>query len=127
VDARRAPQRIVAAHLRISFRVSGQTGGRPGWPRRTFQVQNTRNPLRCQSITVSGLTMTRADRQPIQNRDIPRNPHRDKRYQKNLIRSGQLGSLHRALQDVELMAKSGHLHLKSSSAKAISHGCQNGP
>ena len=82
---------ILAAHLRISFRVSGQTGGRPGWPRRTFQVQNTRNPLRCQSITVSGLTMTRADRQPIQNRDIPRNQHRDKRDQKNRSAAVSLG------------------------------------
>jgi hypothetical protein len=54
---------------RISFRASWQTGGRPGWPRRTFQVQNSRNPLRCQWITVSGFTITRADRQPVQNRD----------------------------------------------------------
>ena len=46
-----------------------ETGGRPGWPRRTFQVQTNRNPLQCQAITVSGFTMTRADRQPAQNRD----------------------------------------------------------
>src|SRR5215470_5969911 len=40
--------------LRISCRISLDTGGRPGWPRRTFQVQNNRNPLRCQPMTVSG-------------------------------------------------------------------------
>jgi hypothetical protein len=39
-----------------------EAGGRPGWPRRTFQVHNSRNPLRCQSITVSGFTMTEAGR-----------------------------------------------------------------
>jgi len=69
--------------LRISFRVSWQTGGRPGWPRRTFQVQNNRNPLRCQSMTVSGFTMTREDRQPVQNRD--------KRDQKNRSEAVSLG------------------------------------
>jgi hypothetical protein len=69
---------------RISFRVSRQTGGRPGWPRRTFQVQTNRNPLRCQAITISGFTMTRADRQPVQNRD-----NRAQRYRSP---SGQLGS-----------------------------------
>jgi hypothetical protein len=61
---------------RISFRISRETGGRPGWPRRTFQVQTNRNPLRCQAITVSGFTMTRADRQPVQNRDKEIDPQR---------------------------------------------------
>jgi hypothetical protein len=47
---------------------------------------------------------------------------------KKSIGSGQLGSLHRALQHVEVMAKSQHLHLKSStSAKAIPRCSQNGP
>src|SRR5215510_1133573 len=52
--------------LRISWRISLDTGGRPGWPRRTFQVQNNRKPLRCQPMTVSGLTMTKEDRQSLQ-------------------------------------------------------------
>ena len=61
---------------RISFLVSWETGGRPGWPWRTFQVQNSRNPLRCQAITVSGFTMTKADRQPLQNCDKPAQKNR---------------------------------------------------
>jgi hypothetical protein len=52
--------------LRISLRTSFDTGGRPGWPRRTFQVQNNRNPLRCQAMTVAGLTMHRAERHSAQ-------------------------------------------------------------
>src|ERR1700730_3619262 len=52
--------------FRISWRISFDTGGRPAWPRRTFQVQNSRKPLRCQPMTVSGLTMTKADRQSLQ-------------------------------------------------------------
>jgi hypothetical protein len=43
--------------------------GRPGWPRRTFQVQNSRKPARCQATTVSGLTMANAERQSPQIRD----------------------------------------------------------
>src|SRR5438445_12535074 len=42
------------------------TEGRPsGW--RLFHFQYSRNPLRCQAMTVSGLTMTNADRQALQN------------------------------------------------------------
>ena|ERR1700730_13586068 len=37
--------------------------GRPGRPRHTFQVQNSRKPARCQEMTVSGLTMASAERQ----------------------------------------------------------------
>jgi hypothetical protein len=43
------------------------------------------------------------------------------------IGSGQLRSLRRAQQNVELMAKSEHLNLKGGpSAKAITHCCQYG-
>src|SRR5882762_9309956 len=46
---------------------SRDTEGRPrGW--RLFHFQYSRNPLRCQAMTVSGLTMSNADRQPLQNR-----------------------------------------------------------
>jgi hypothetical protein len=41
--------------FRISFRISLDTRGRPGWPRRTFHVQNRRNPLRCQANHGFGL------------------------------------------------------------------------
>src|ERR1035441_7785460 len=40
--------------------------GRPVWPRRTLQAQNSRNPLRCHATTVSGLTMHRAERHSSQ-------------------------------------------------------------
>ena len=83
MDARRAPQRVLAAHLANQFSCFLADRGRPGWPRRTFQVQNNRNPLRCQSMTVSGFTMTREDRQPVQNRD--------KRDQKNRSEAVSLG------------------------------------
>jgi DNA-binding NtrC family response regulator len=44
-------------------RTSWETVRRLGCPVRTFQVQNSRKPFRCQAITVWGLTITRADRQ----------------------------------------------------------------
>jgi len=37
--------------------------GRPGFPQRTFQVQNQRKAARSQATTVSGLTMANAERQ----------------------------------------------------------------
>ena len=40
--------------------------GRPGWPPRTFQVQNRRKPFRCQAITVAGWTTSSAERQSPQ-------------------------------------------------------------
>jgi len=53
--------------VRISARTSLGTAGRPGLPCRTFQAQNRRKLLRCQASTVSGLTMTGADRQLFQS------------------------------------------------------------
>src|ERR1039458_9015976 len=55
--------------LRIRSRTSQATEGRPVRPCRIFQVQNRRNPLRCQEITVEGLTISRADRQSHQTLD----------------------------------------------------------
>src|SRR5712691_6688834 len=69
---RGAPQLGFSRHiLRIRSRTSREMTGRPGWPRRTFQVQNRRKPARCQATTVSGLTMARAERQSPQMRDSP--------------------------------------------------------
>jgi hypothetical protein len=52
---RSAPHPVFSRHiLRIRSRTSQEMSGRPGWPRRTFQVQNRRNPARCQATTVSG-------------------------------------------------------------------------
>src|SRR5438445_3863704 len=55
--------------LRIRSRTSREMTGRPGWPCRTFQVQNQRKPARCQAMTVSGLTIASAERQSLQRRD----------------------------------------------------------
>jgi hypothetical protein len=43
--------------------------GLPALPCLTFQVQNKRKPLRCQPITVAGLTMTSEDCQSAQTED----------------------------------------------------------
>src|SRR5260370_39254880 len=66
--------------LRISLRISFDTGGRPVWPRRTFQVQNRRNPVRCQAMTVAGLTMRRAERHSAQAPQSQAHKHRSKRF-----------------------------------------------
>src|SRR4051794_7462146 len=54
--------------IRIKSRISCGTARRPGFPRRTFQVQYRRKPMRCQAMTVSGFTISRADFQSVQNR-----------------------------------------------------------
>jgi hypothetical protein len=66
MDAGCTPEGFSLHILRISARTSGEMMGRPGWPQRTFQVQNRRNPARCHAMTVSGLTMVSAERQPRQ-------------------------------------------------------------
>jgi hypothetical protein len=67
---RGAPQLGFCRHiLRIRSRTSREMTGRAGWPRRTFQVQNSQKPARCQAMTVSGLTMANAERQSHQRRD----------------------------------------------------------
>jgi hypothetical protein len=74
---RGAPQPGFSRHIwRIRARISRETTGRPGWPRRTFQVQNRRNPTRYQATTVSGLTMAKAERQSLQMRDNQTNNRR---------------------------------------------------
>jgi hypothetical protein len=55
--------------VRLRSRTSRETVGLPAFPCLTFRVQNKRKPLRCQAMTVSGLTMTRADRQSAQTPD----------------------------------------------------------
>src|SRR5271155_246732 len=66
---RGAPQRGLAILiLRIRSMTSLDTEGRPrGW--RLFQLQYRRNPRRRQAITVLGLTITSADRQPLHSRE----------------------------------------------------------
>jgi hypothetical protein len=67
---RGAPQMGFSRHiLQIRSRTSREMAGRPGWPRRTFPVQNKPKPARCQAMTVSGLTMASTERQSRQKRD----------------------------------------------------------
>ena len=54
VDAGCTPTGILPAYLADQIANLAAMTGRPGWPRRTFQVQNRRKPARCQAMTVSG-------------------------------------------------------------------------
>ena len=67
---RGAPHRVFSRDIRRTrWRISLDTGGRPGFLRRDFHVQKSLNPLWCQPMTVSGLTITRAWRQPGHRQD----------------------------------------------------------
>jgi hypothetical protein len=55
--------------VRINSRISNGTRGLPGLPRRIFQVQNKRKPLRCQPITVAALMIKIPDRHSFQTAD----------------------------------------------------------
>src|ERR1035437_2606523 len=66
--------------FRISLQISFDTGGRPRWARRTFQVQNRRNPLRCHAMTVWGLTMQRAERHSSQTPQNQAHRNRSNRF-----------------------------------------------
>src|SRR5260370_32038627 len=68
VDTRSTPELVCHTHPSNQLSVSWGTEGRP--PRiPLFQVQYNRNPFRCQAITVSGLTITKAERHPDHSRD----------------------------------------------------------
>ena len=69
VNARRAQSGFSWLMRRISCLTSRERVGLPGRPRRPFHVQNNRKPLRCQAVTVAGLTITRAVRQSPHIRD----------------------------------------------------------
>jgi hypothetical protein len=47
--------------VRINWRTSFGTAGRPCLPCRTFQDQNRRKPFRCQPMTVEALTIKTLD------------------------------------------------------------------
>lgn len=101
-------------------RTSHETRGRPGFPRRTFQVQNCRNPWRYQPITVSGLTIASAERQSLQirERSNPQHP----------VGSGQArSSAGGALNDTDLASEREDLQLHggtgSEHASGSSRGC----
>src|SRR5215471_18016919 len=55
--------------VRINWRTSLGTAGRPRLPWRIFQLQNRPKPFRCQPITVAALTMETRDSQPFQTEE----------------------------------------------------------
>ncbi len=65
---------------RMSSRISLEVRGRPGFPCQDFHFHNRLNPWRCQPMTVSGLTMTRASFQ---------RGHRRERKSQNTRSSGR--------------------------------------
>src|SRR5215831_13889916 len=73
--------------VRMSFRVSSGTHGRPAFPCRIFQVQYQRNPRRCQSITVAAFTIQRASRHRDQNWDNATQKRRSAGFSLGLILS----------------------------------------
>ena len=66
VKARSAPARVGKAHLTNKI-PNFCTCGWAAQAGRLFHFQWSRNPMRCQAMTVSGLTMSNADRQPFHN------------------------------------------------------------
>jgi hypothetical protein len=87
---RGAPHRGLAKLiLRIRSMTSRDAEGRPcGW--RLFHLQYNRNPCRCQAITVSGLTITSADCQPLQRRESQTHKNRSA-----ILRRGRMPRLDR--------------------------------
>jgi hypothetical protein len=68
MNPQRSPEGIRGRELTDEAPIVGRHAWRPV-RRRFFQVQERRNPRRCQATTVSGLTMYTADRQPRQARE----------------------------------------------------------
>jgi hypothetical protein len=103
---RGAPQPGFSRHiLRIRSRTLRERG-RPGWPRRTFEVQNRRKPARCQAMTVSSLTW------PVRT---PVAPDAGKPDPQQAIPGGQFRAFSRGpLKDADLVAQSQVLQLKGS-------------
>ena len=69
MNPRCSPKGIGRTHLPNELTNFTSHCGLPGVWRRLFQVQYSRNPLRCQAITVSGFTMSNAERQFRQKRE----------------------------------------------------------
>ena len=65
VNVRRSQSGLSRFSMRISSRTSFETAGRPGLPRRIFQLQNKPKPLRCQSMTVAAFMMETLDCHPF--------------------------------------------------------------
>ena len=81
---RGAPQSGLAQLiLRINSRTSPSIAGLPGSPCRLFHCQYQRNPLRCQAITVSGFTISSAERHCDQRRESPTQSSRSAEFRRS--------------------------------------------
>ena len=69
--------------LRINSRTSPSIAGLPGSPCRLFHCQYQRNPLRCQEITVSGFTISSAERHCDQRRESPTQSSRSAEFRRS--------------------------------------------
>src|SRR5579863_996509 len=69
--------------FRISSRTSKSIVGLPGLPCRLFHLQYQLNPLRCQAITVSGLTRSSAERQFDQKRESQTQSSRSEEFRRS--------------------------------------------
>jgi hypothetical protein len=95
---RGAPQSgFAAAILEISSRTCASSGGRPERLRPERQAHRRRSHSRCHRTTVSGRTMTNADRQCCQVVD--------KEHPKHSLRGAQVRPLDPALQRPELVSE----------------------
>src|SRR5215471_9883953 len=100
--------------VRINWRTSLGTAGRPGLPRRTFRAQNRRKPCRCQPMTVEALMIKTLDCQSFQTALSQAHKNRS---------AGVSLSLDGALQNAELMAKGEDLELQRCTAPKRSEEC----
>ena len=69
MDPRCAPPCVLPRHPSDQIADLSRHRRSARFPRRDFHVQKSLNPLRCQPMTVSGLTITRAWRQPGHRQD----------------------------------------------------------
>src|ERR1700722_18253922 len=92
--------------VRINWRTSLGTPGRPRWPRAIFHFQKSRKPRRCQAMTVSG---------DDNERGTPVAPDSAQPGPQEPIRHSQFRLLHRPTQNTELVTKSDVLLFKGGS------------
>ena len=119
MDARRSPKRVVAAHLANQLASFDRHAGAAATPMTGFPC-----PKQAESGSVPSDDRLRFDND--QGR-APAPPSGCQTCPEEPVRSGQLRPLDRALEHIELVAQSKHLHLKgSTAAKAIPRRCQNG-
>ena len=89
LDARRAPQWVISAHLVDQFAGFFRNRWPSGLRAPDLPSQKIRKPLRCQAMTVSGFTMTSADHQSNQVRHS-----QTRRRRSETVSLGRFGAAH---------------------------------